>query len=63
MESPCRQCSESDDRKKEREKADRHHQVDRALPWEKLRDSRLGGVDELAHSGITLRDARRKMKS
>ena len=63
MESPCRQCSESDDRKKEREKADGHHQVDGALPWEESRDGRLGGVDHVVHNGVNFRDARRAMKS
>ena len=63
MNDPRRQCDESDDRKKEREKADGHHQVDGALPREESRNRRLGGIDDVVHYGITLRDARRAMKS
>ena len=63
MESPCRQCSESDDRKKEREKADGHHQVEDALSREKSRNRCLGGIDHVVHNWVNFRDARRAMKS
>ncbi len=62
MDGPRRQCDESDDRKKERQKAEGHHQVEGALPWEELRDRRLRGVNDVVHSRVTFRDARRAMK-
>lgn len=63
MDDPRRQCNESEYRKKERKKADSHHQVNGALPWEQSRDRRLGGVDNLGHNRITLHDVLRTMKS
>ena len=59
MDDPRRQCGESDDRKKERKETDGYHQVDDALPREEPRDCRLGGIDDVVHNGITVRDARR----
>jgi len=63
MDNPRRQCDESGNRKKEREKADGHHQVEGAPPREETRDRRLGGVDHVVHNGVNFRDARRVMKS
>lgn len=63
MDGPRRQCDESGNRKKEREKADGHHQVEDALPREESRDSCLGGVDCVVHKEVNLRNARRAMKS
>ena len=57
MEDPRRQCDEPGNRKKKREKADGHHQVERTLPWEESHDSRLGGVDDVVHNGVNLRNA------
>ena len=63
MEKPRRQCRESDDRKKEWQKADGHHQVDGALPREESGDGRLGRVNHVVHNGVDFRDTRRAMKS
>ena len=63
MDSPRRQCDKSGNRKKEREKTDGHHQVERALPREESRDRRLGGVDHVVHNRVNFLDARRAMKS
>ena len=51
MDDPRRQCGESDDRKKEREQAEGHHQIDGALPREQSCDRCLGGVDHVVRNG------------
>lgn len=63
MEGPRRQCDESGNRKKEREKADGHHQVEATLPREESCNRRLGGVDHMVHNGVNFLDARRAKKS
>jgi hypothetical protein len=63
MNDPRRQCDKSRNRKKEREKADGHHQVEDALPREKLRNRCLGVIDHVLHNWVNFRDARRAMKS
>lgn len=52
MKDPRRQSDDPGDRKNEWEKADGHHQVKDALPWEELGDGRLGGVDHMIHNGL-----------
>ncbi len=61
MKNPRRQCGESNNGKKEREKADRQHEIEGALAWKESRN-RLGGIDEVAHMEITYREARCAMK-
>ena len=63
MDGPRRQRDKSGNRKKEREKADGHHQVEDALPREESRNRCLGGVDHVVRNGINFREARRAMKS
>lgn len=63
VDGPRHQCDKSGDRKKEREKADGHYQVEDALPREKSCNGRLGGVDHMVHNGVNFLDARRAMKS
>ena len=63
MDGPRRQCDESDDRKKEWQKADGHNQIQGALPGEESCNSRLGGVNNVVHNGINFREVRRAMKS
>ena len=63
MENPRRQCRESDDRKKEWQKANGHHQVDGALPRKESGNGHLGRVDHVVHNGVNFRDAQRAMKS
>ena len=63
MDGPRRQCDKSGNRKKEREKADGHHQVEGALPREESGDGRLGGVDHVVHNGVNFCAAWRGMKS
>ena len=63
MDDPRRQCNKSGNRKKEREKADGHHQVEDALPREKSRNRCIGGIDHVVHNWVNFHDARRAMKS
>ena len=63
MDGPRHQCDKSGNRKKEREKADGHYQVEDALPREESCNRRLGGVDHVVHNGVNFLDARRAMKS
>lgn len=63
MKNPRRQCSESDDRKKERRQDEGHHQVDDTLPWEQSCDRHLGVVNDMAHNKVTRWDAQHTMES
>lgn len=63
MDDPRHQCDKSADRKKEREKANGHNQIEGALPREEPCDRRLGRVIHAVHNGVTFRDAWHAMKA
>ena len=54
MNDPRRQRSQPDDRKKERQQAEDHHQVDDTLPWEQSYDRWFGVGDDMVHDRVTL---------